>query len=303
MAKAIQKAQRSAAKDRSTIKRARKILLSLLAIFVTLIPLLSATIWVKQTFFADTRHTITLEQMNPPATPVKIFEEPVISVTFDDGWESIYSKGALIFQKYGIRTTQYILSGTFDYTNYLSKSQILSLQAAGHDIESHTVGHNDLTALNDEDLWFELRQSKHDLSKLLGKEVTDFASPLNRYNDRVISVAEQVYRSHRNTEADAITLHEDSFNVASNFDPHQISAFSVRRTTTVEQLEKFMQEAKARKAWIVIIYHQIEDVSEDYYAVTPKQLDEQLAAIANSGLRIATIDEMMDAYEAKYGDQ
>jgi peptidoglycan/xylan/chitin deacetylase (PgdA/CDA1 family) len=302
MAKAV-KARNGASLQPKAKRRANKAVLSLIALFVTLVPLFSAGVWVKNTFFSDPRYTVELQEIKTPSEPVKLFEEPIIAVTFDDGWESIYSSGAKIFEKNGVRTTQYVLSGTFDYYNYLSKAQILSLQKAGHDIESHTVNHNDLTSLDNEDLLYELRQSKADISKLTGKEVKDFASPLNRYNDHVIEVIEGVYRSHRNTEADIITLHEDSFNVEANFDPHQINAFSVRRTTTVPEIQRFIERAKELNALIVLIYHQIEENEEDYYAVSPKALDEQLAAIAGANVRIATIAEVMDAYEAKQGNQ
>lgn len=277
-------------------KRASKILLSLLAVLVTLIPLFSAGVWVRNTFFSDPRHTIALETIKQPEAPVRPFEEPIVSVTFDDGWESIYSKGALILQRYGIRTTQYVLSGTFGYHNYLSREQIISLHNAGHDIQSHTVAHSDLTALTPENLTYELRQSKTDIGKLLNKQVTDFASPLNRYNQKVVDTVMQEYRSHRNTEADVITLDDISFNTAGNFNPYQINAFSVRRTTTVDQIKKFLQAAKERNAWVLLIYHQVDDESEDYYAVSQNALDEQMAAVASSGLRVATVDEVLDAY-------
>ncbi len=287
--------------QQTKVRRARRVILSTLAIFVTLIPMFSAGVWAKSTFFSDTRHTIPLHVITAPTEPTKLFKEPLISVTFDDGWESVYSSGATVFEKYNIRTTQYVLSGTFDYHNYLSKDQILSLQYAGHDIESHTVNHNDLTALDNDALYYELRQAKADISRLTGKDVRDFATPFNRYNDTVMSAVEEVYRSHRNTEADIVTLHEDSFNVEAAFDPHQINAFSVRRTTTIDEINKFIAKAKEMNAWILLIYHQIEDGSDDYYAVSQKTLDEQLSTVANSGIRIATVSEVMDAYYKENG--
>lgn len=301
MAKAAAALNRAATRKK-TKQRASKTIASLLALFVTLIPLFSAGLWAKNTFFSDTRHTVNLQVLTASSTPLNLFKEPLISVTFDDGWETIYSKGAPIFEKHGVRTTQYILSGTFNFYNYMSKDQVLSLKKAGHDIESHTVNHMDLTTLNYNDLNYELRQSKEDLGKLLGREVKDFASPLNRYNDKVIGAVEELYRSHRNTDADILTLHEDSFNTADHFDPHQINAFSVRRTTTVDEINRFIAKAKELNAWVLLIYHQIEDEGEDYYAVSQKALDEQLAAVANSGIRVATVAEVMDSYEAGYGE-
>lgn len=297
MVKAAQQNKPKAATDKTG-----KLAKSILAVAITLVPLFSAGVWVKTTFFSDYRHTVDLKQIETPGAPPKLFEEPIISVTFDDGWESVYSKGAPLFEKYGIRTTQYVLSGTFDYYNYMSRQQILSMQSAGHDIESHTVNHNDLTTLNDNDLNFELRQSKADISKLTGKVVEDFASPLDRYNDQVIDAVGEYYRSHRNTIADIATLHDDSFNTIDNFDPYQISAFSVRRTTTIDDIKRFIAKAKTLNAWIVLIYHQIEDEDQgDYYAVSQNSLESQLKVVAESGMRIATVDEVIDVYEAIHG--
>lgn len=279
------------------LKQANKFVLSVIAVFVTLLPLVTVGVWVKNTFFADQRHTITLQKLEAPTVEPKVFDEPMISVTFDDGWESVYSKGAPIFDKHQIRTTQYILSGSFDFFNYLSRPQVLSLHNAGHDIQSHTVSHSDLTSLTPAELKYELEESKNEIAKLVGKDIKDFASPLNRQNAEVVEEVKKYYRSHRNTDADIDTLYEGSFNMRSNFNPYQISAFSVRRTNTPEQITRFINAAKERNAWIVLIYHQIEDESDDYYAVSPSQLDAQMAAIKASGIRVVTMEEALNAYE------
>jgi peptidoglycan/xylan/chitin deacetylase (PgdA/CDA1 family) len=297
--KIVKQRRQADKRGKQKTSRASKLILSALAIFVTLVPLVGAGVWAKNTFFSDMRHTVELTVLPTLVTPPKPFDEPLVSVTFDDGWESIYSQGAIVFQKHGIRTTQYILSGTFDYLNYLSVEQVLSLQRAGHDIQSHTVSHRDLTTLKPDELKHELQQSKSDLSKLLGKEVNDFASPLNRYDEKVLEAIGRTYRSHRNTEADIDTLYDGSFNIKDTFDPYYISAFSVRRTTTLPQIANFIEAAKQKNAWIILIYHQIDEKSEDYYAVSQKQLDEQLALIAASGIRVAVISEVLDEYEKK----
>lgn len=288
----------SAKKERKD-SRASKLILTVLAFFVTLLPLVSAGIWAKNTFFSDPRHTVTLATLPKPAESPKLFDEPMVSVTFDDGWESIYSKGAPILQTYNIRTTQYVLSGAFGFHNYFSREQLVSLQNVGHDIQSHTITHRDLTTLTSHDLTAELAKSKADLSAVLGREVTDFASPLNRHNDHVIDEIKKQYRSHRNTEADIDTLYDGSFNTHDSFNPYSISAFSVRRTTPLSKIQAFLEAAKAKKAWVVLVYHEVDEKSEDYYAVTPKQLDEQMAAVKASGLRVVTVDEALDAYESQ----
>lgn len=279
--------------------RVRKGILSAIAILFTIAPLLSISLWIKNVYFSDPRSTMALEQMEAPRAAPKLFEEPIVSVTFDDGWESIYRHAAPVLEKYGIRTTQYILSGQFDHYNYLSEEQVLSLQKAGHDIQSHTITHSDLRRMDDQQLVKELSESKEVISELTGTPVTDFASPLNSYDERTLREIKRHYRSHRNTLASADQPSDKDFNLSSNFNRWDIIGFSVRRTTTAEQIKEYLAEAKNRNAWAVLIYHEVNAESASYYAVTPKQFDAQMKAVAQSGLRIATMDEVMDYYDIR----
>jgi peptidoglycan/xylan/chitin deacetylase (PgdA/CDA1 family) len=282
---------------RSGLKRQmRNWLLSIVAVLFTLAPLISLGIWVKNAYFIDSRTTSELGRLEVPANPPKLFREPIVTVTFDDGWESAYSEAAPILEKYGVRTTQYILSGFFNHPSYLSKKQVLSLQAAGHDIQSHTITHADLRQLSDEDLDRELAESKTVIGELTNTAVTDFASPLNGYDDRTLEAIQGYYRSHRTTEADLNIPGDHNFNLRETFDPWKIIAYSVRRTTTTEDIERYLSEARDKKAWVVLIYHEVDDKSESYYAVTPEQFDSQMRVVADSRLRIATIKEVIDYY-------
>jgi peptidoglycan/xylan/chitin deacetylase (PgdA/CDA1 family) len=57
-----------------------------------------------------------------------LFGQPLLSVTFDDGWESVYTQAMPILQRDGIRTTQYVLSGTEKDPLYMSWAQIGAMQ-------------------------------------------------------------------------------------------------------------------------------------------------------------------------------
>lgn len=277
-------------------KGIKKAVLSTVAVLFTLAPIFSIGLWIHNVYFSDPRETIALKRLEAPAEPPKLFREPIVTVTFDDGWESIYSKAAPILQKHGIRTTQYILSGQFDHYNYLSREQVLSLQSAGHDIQSHTITHADLAQLDSEMLTRELKESKQVISQMTNTRVSDFASPLNSYSPKTMKEIKRHYRSHRNTEASPQHPTNQDYNLKPNFNRWQINAFSVRRTTTVEDIERFLAGAKQRNGWAVLVYHEVDSESPSYYAVTPKHFAAQMKAVAASGLRIATMDEVMDYY-------
>jgi peptidoglycan/xylan/chitin deacetylase (PgdA/CDA1 family) len=236
--------------------------------------------------------------LETPLDPPKLFREPIVTVTFDDGWESVYSQAAPILQKYNIRTTQYILSGQFNHPSYLSENQVLSLQAAGHDIQSHTITHADLKTVDDSLLHKELAESKTEIGKLTNSEVTDFASPLNSYDERTLGAIQKYYRSHRTTEADPNIPGAHNFNTKSTFDPMRITAYTVRKSTTTEQIAQYLDQAKEKKAWVVLIYHEVNEKSDSYYAVTPEAFDSQMRAVVDSRMNIATIKEVIDYYYA-----
>src|ERR1700760_3978597 len=42
--------------------------------------------------------------------PLVPFKEPLISITFDDGWETAYSQGLPVMQQDGVHSTQYIIT-------------------------------------------------------------------------------------------------------------------------------------------------------------------------------------------------
>jgi len=274
--------------------RIRKFILSAIAILFTIAPLLSLSLWIHTTYFSDPRGTIALQAISATDKPLQPFETPMVSVTFDDGWESVYRHGAPILSKYQIPTTQYILSGQFDHYSYLSQEQVLSLQKAGHDIQSHTITHSDLKRVSDEQLTQELEQSKRDISTLIGTTTTDFASPLNSYDERTLREIKQHYRSHRTTVASVDQPTDKDFNLKSNFNQWEIVAFSVRRNTTAQQIENYLKEAAKRNAWAVLVYHEIDAESSSYYAVTPQEFDAQMKTVKNSGLQITTMDQTLD---------
>lgn len=269
-----------------------------LAVFVTLWPVFITGLWVYNTFLYEPRKVVALAALEQPRN-VRLFDEPLVSVTFDDSWESSYRNGAPILQKYGIPTTQYVLPGSFNDPAYLSESQVTSLQAAGHDIQSHSVSHQDLKRLSAEQLEKELRDSRQQLSRLLNKEVQNFSAPYSSFDARVTSRMQAYYYSQRNTYADIRSVGDEDVNLRTTFDPYSITAFAVRRDTSVEDIEAFLAYAKARKAWALLVYHEVGNTSDSMFNVSPHQLDDQMAAVKKSGVKAATVSQVMDDYNSR----
>lgn len=281
-------------------KKIVKTLVSVAVLAVFIIPALLSTIWIVGTFrTSDPRKVTNIQPLQTrnvdlAPEPPRLFKEPIVSITFDDGWESIYTDGLPILQETGFRTTQYIISDTLDNYNYVSIAQIRSMQEAGHDIGSHTVSHADLTTLSDNELTYELGQSKQTLTRYFGT-ITDFTSPYGAYNTHTLQVISKYYRSQKNAEGDPDADELEAINVQTGFNMLNIKSYSVRKTTSLEDIKKLLKAAEANNGWLVLTYHQVE-TSEETFSVSPQVLRQQLQLISASNIRSTTVGQVLDTF-------
>ncbi len=124
-----------------------------------------------------------------------------VALTFDDGYESIYTRVFPELRDRGITGTVFPVVGAIGRDNrwdirlslkrfrLLSWEHLSELSRSGFEIGSHTVSHGDLTRMNAPRLRSELRDSKHMLEDRLGTGVTSIAFPFGRHNSRVICEA------------------------------------------------------------------------------------------------------------------
>ena len=120
----------------------------------------------------------------------------IITLAFDDGFNSQFSNSFPLMQAHGFVGTYYIISSFIGTGDYMNMSDLHALQNAGNEIGSHTVDHPDLTYLTDAQINSECSQSKQ-LLQTNGFPATDFAYPMGDSNSHVDSIVLQYYRSAR----------------------------------------------------------------------------------------------------------
>ncbi|MCF7796472.1 MAG: polysaccharide deacetylase family protein [Lentisphaeria bacterium] len=128
-------------------------------------------------------------------------EQRDIAITFDDGYESVYTKAFPILNDLSIPGTVFIITDFVGKSNdwdwqiggkafrHLTWTEIRELQAAGWEIGSHTVSHRILTNISKEDISVELRRSKDILQQKLGVQVKTLCPPFNRFNQTILELA------------------------------------------------------------------------------------------------------------------
>ncbi|MBN1764017.1 MAG: polysaccharide deacetylase family protein [Sedimentisphaerales bacterium] len=137
----------------------------------------------------------------------KFWAFPSVRITFDDAFENLLENAVPVLDRYQIPAVIFAVPGnlgrrpgwaispehpeasesimTSDQLVTLSRNSLVS-------IGSHTLTHPDLTAISSDQVRAELLDSKRQLETLLGCPVEDLALPHGRYNDDVLTIAQDV---------------------------------------------------------------------------------------------------------------
>lgn len=155
-------------------------------------------------------------------------------VTFDDGEQSQYHNALPLLAEYGIKATYFATPGLIGTAaKFLGWNELRALQAAGHSIQSHGWSHRFLTFCSEAELAHELRESRQSLEDTLGSAIEEISVPGGRWDSRVVQACaaagyRRVYVSDPWVETEISSV-------------KVIGRFMVRRTTTIEDLEKIVE--------------------------------------------------------------
>ncbi len=281
-------------------KQRGSIILNLFAVSLTILPVVSMGWWTYQFVSGDQREVVNLADVRHEDS-APLFSEPLITLTFDDGWQSVYTEAAPLFSKYDVQTTQYILPGEFASPNYLSVDQAKSMKDAGHEVTSHTYTHAKLTTLDEKGVTTELDNSLKVLRKfdLLSDDKPHFAAPNGETDAQSIKLIKERFGSSRNVMGDlSKDVSSNDINVPKDFDRYNIIGYTVGQYTTDDQLRQAIAFTKANNGWFVPIYHQV-DNSGDKYSVSSSTLERHLTLYKASGIKIVTMREALEKKETR----
>ena len=224
--------------------------------------------------------------------------EFAITITFDDGWESVFTLAYPILQSRNLPANVGLITGTFrgNFEGYLKKYQIALLSDAGWTMLSHSVTHPDLTTLDQEALLQELRESREHIKQRGWTFADVFLIPYLSFDDEVMRAVRSEYFMARCCAIANIHGHElafmDSlpqFNIAGvDVDWHP---YHFREAAGRENLRYLLEVAKGEGRFVDIVFHNVfyedmeafaetVDILAEYrdYIVTYSELEEIVRA-------------------------
>jgi len=213
------------------------------------------------------------------------FNRPLVTLTFDDGFEENVNTVLPKLNAANIKSTQCYATEFIEGIPGQPQN-VLAFKNSGHEICSHTVSHPPLTSLPLNQLTYELTHSKQYLESVIGTSVTNFASPYGDYNAAVNNEIKKYYRSHRTVD--------EGYNSIDNFNPYRIRVQNMLATTTLAEFQSWLNKAKADKTWLVLVYHRVTPGTPGEFDTAESDFVKQLNAVVASGLTVKTYNAALD---------
>lgn len=114
-----------------------------------------------------------------------------IMITFDDGYKGLYDFRNII-ESHKIYIKIFLISSKMKDPNFISIKQLKVLNDSKYySFGAHTHNHYPLISLDDKQIIFEITESKKIISSIIKDDVDDFAFPIGKFNDNVITKCKQ----------------------------------------------------------------------------------------------------------------
>jgi peptidoglycan/xylan/chitin deacetylase (PgdA/CDA1 family)/uncharacterized protein YjdB len=198
------------------------------------------------------------------ALPFTITRHGMVSINFDDGYQSMFDNGLPILDAAGLKSTQYIITQKVGTDSYVTLDEVMQMYNNGHEIGVHTRTHPNLTTLTDSQMTDEILGAKQDLISW-GIMPTTLAYPYGGYNPAVEAVVHSAgLRGARDSDlgynSSGIGF---TFGGPLNHDTLPLELWSeaaeMDMNTTLSDITSEIDYAVANNLWLIILFHRVDE--------------------------------------------
>ena len=137
-------------------------------------------------------HAISVSDVVDALHGIKTLPAKPVAITFDDGYDDLFTAAYPVLQKYGLHGESYVITGQVGMPGYVTWDMLRQMEQSGVvTIGAHTIHHYDLAKLSEDEQRQEIAGSRAALQSQLGIPVNDFCYPSGQYSAQTIEIVKQ----------------------------------------------------------------------------------------------------------------
>ena len=242
----------------------------------------------------------TQSDNNPQTTQNVVIKEDPVVMTFDDGFESVYTTAFPIMQQYGIKGTVYVVPTWVGTPGYMTLTELTALHDAGWIIASHSWDHIDLTTLTNQQITDELQSTINWLNQNgFADGAYQLAYPYGACNDNVLQVASTLgIKSARTIDWGTITSDGYVYPYEYQLNYLALPTILVRSDTPTSTWQSELDGSIQRSGTLIFLMHNIvtgtptvlEDITQDTFRTI-------IEYISQTGVKTITINDWYNEFK------
>lgn len=205
---------------------------------------------------------------------VTVEERGAITITFDDGWRTVYDNAVPVMEEFGLVGNIGVYTEVVGAPAYMTEAHLDELHAAGWSMPSHTVSHDSLPTLTPGELDFELQASKAWLDARGYRGTNVLIAPYHEFEERERIAASTYYTAARGEAA-----FTDSLTTWRPDNPYRLAGFDAELlpfTTSAgrDVLRTLLQKAVDEGSFVDVYFHHMPVANVDAFRATLAVLDD-----------------------------
>jgi peptidoglycan/xylan/chitin deacetylase (PgdA/CDA1 family) len=217
-------------------------------------------------------------------------EEGLVTLWFDDAWSSQYDIGLTTMEEFDFKGAMAVPTHAVNTSGYMNWAQLKLMQHKGWEMTSHSQTHNcDIPTLNEPFVEKELKGARDEMIQH-GLFSDNYVAPCGAITPAVTTMAKRYYSSLRGSE--------NGINRLPLTDPYYIKAHTILRESSIEDINAWIAEAKREKAWLIIVFHQIDNGTSEF-GTDEGAFRNTLTAVKESGMPVVLPNQVMEMKVAR----
>lgn len=213
----------------------------------------------------------------------------MVILSFDDSTLGQYTIAKPILDKYGFKGTFFTVCNFIGKSEHMNWTQIKTLQKEGHDIESHTMDHADLSKLSEAELQYEIGQSKQCLANH-GINSTVFAYPFadGSHKPNIVNMVSKYYTLAR--------AGDEPIQLLKSVNRYSINALSQSGKKDSNMFTKFVENVNRANSTALasIKFHRfVNDTdSSSKISTSPQLFEQEMKYLHDNGFKVIRMSDL-----------